>query len=157
MNSALTQPPKALLSWSSGKDSAMALYRILAAKEYEVVGLLTTISDQFHRVSMHGVREELLETQARLTGHQLEKVMIPYPCPNVVYEEKMTEALTRWMKRGVSHVIFGDLFLEDIRMIPGAETRSTWTQTSFSGMGEGYCDVGKGDVESWIPCRDYLR
>jgi uncharacterized protein (TIGR00290 family) len=93
----------------------MALYRILTAKEYEVVGLLTTISDQFHRVSMHGVREELLGMQARLASRELEKVMIPYPCPNAVYEEKMREALTRWMKKGVSHVIFGDLFLEDIR------------------------------------------
>jgi uncharacterized protein (TIGR00290 family) len=64
---------------------------------------------------MHGVREELLEMQARSTGQQLEKVMIPYPCPNVVYEERMKEALTRWMKKGISHVVFGDLFLEDIR------------------------------------------
>jgi uncharacterized protein (TIGR00290 family) len=111
----VSKQPKALLSWSSGKDSAMAFYRILTAKEYEVVGLLTTISDQFHRVSMHGVREELLEMQARLAGRELEKVMIPYPCPNAVYEEKMREALTRWMNKGVSHVIFGDLFLEDIR------------------------------------------
>jgi uncharacterized protein (TIGR00290 family) len=93
----------------------MALHRILAAKEYEVVGLLTTISEQFHRVSMHGVREELLETQARSASQQLEKVMIPYPCPNVVYEERMKESLTRWMKKEVSHVVFGDLFLEDIR------------------------------------------
>jgi uncharacterized protein (TIGR00290 family) len=64
---------------------------------------------------MHGVREELLEMQARSTGLQLEKVTIPYPCPNEVYEEKMRESLTRWMKKGITHVVFGDLFLEDIR------------------------------------------
>jgi len=110
-----SKQPRALLSWSSGKDSAMALYRTLAAKEYEVVGLLTTISDEFHRVSMHGVREELLETQAQLAGFELEKVMIPYPCPNAIYEEKMRDALVRWIRKGISHVIFGDLFLEDIR------------------------------------------
>ena len=111
----ISMPPKCLLSWSSGKDSAMALYRILAAKDYEVVGLLTTVNDQFHRVSMHGVREELLEMQAQATGLQLEKVMIPYPCPNEVYEEKMRQLLTHWKRKGVTHAIFGDLFLEDIR------------------------------------------
>ena len=107
--------PKAILSWSSGKDSALALHRTLAAKEFEVVCLLTTISDAFHRVSMHGVREELLELQAESLGIQLQKMMIPYPCPNAVYEEKMSEMLSFWKKKGVTHVIFGDLFLEDIR------------------------------------------
>ncbi|MGA3107974.1 MAG: diphthine--ammonia ligase [Candidatus Bathyarchaeia archaeon] len=107
--------PKAILSWSSGKDSAMALHRTLAAKELEVVCLLTAISDAFHRVSMHGVREELLELQAESVGIQLQKVMIPYPCPNAVYEEKMREVLSLWKGKGITHVIFGDLFLEDIR------------------------------------------
>ncbi len=107
--------PKAILSWSSGKDSAMALYRILAAKEFDVACLLTTISDQFHRVSMHGVREELLDMQAKSVGIPLEKVLIPYPCPNVVYEEKMRNVMSLWKERGVTHAIFGDLFLEDIR------------------------------------------
>jgi uncharacterized protein (TIGR00290 family) len=107
--------PKAILSWSSGKDSAMALHRTLASKELEVVCLLTTISDAFRRVSMHGVREQLLELQAESLGIQLQKVMIPYPCPNAVYEEKMSEVLSFWKGKGVTHVIFGDLFLEDIR------------------------------------------
>ena len=77
--------------------------------------MLTTISDAFHRVSMHGVREELLELQAESLGIQLQKVMIPYPCPNALYEEKMREVLSFWKGKGVTHVIFGDLFLEDIR------------------------------------------
>ena len=93
----------------------MALYRTLTARELEVVCLLTTISDQFHRVSMHGVKEELLDRQAESIGIPLEKVLIPYPCPNVVYEEKMLNTLTLWKGKGVTHVIFGDLFLEDIR------------------------------------------
>jgi uncharacterized protein (TIGR00290 family) len=93
----------------------MALHRTLAAKELEVVCLLATISDAFHRVSMHGVREELLELQAESLGIQLQKMMIPYPCPNAVYEEKMSEVLSFWKRKGVTHVIFGDLFLEDIR------------------------------------------
>jgi len=107
--------PKAILSWSSGKDSAMALYRTLAAKQFEIVCLLTTLSDRFRRVSMHGVREELLDRQARSVGIHLEKVLIPYPCPNAVYEEKMRKVLSEWKGKGVTHVMFGDLFLEDIR------------------------------------------
>ena len=107
--------PKAILSWSSGKDSAMALCRILGRKEYEISCLLTTVTDQFHRVSMHGVREELLDLQAQSLGIHLEKVMIPYPCPNQVYEEKMAGVLSAWKLKGVTHVIFGDLFLKDIR------------------------------------------
>ncbi len=106
---------KAILSWSSGKDSAMALYRVMAEKKFEVTCLLTTISDRFHRVSMHGVREELLERQAKSVGISLEKVLIPYPCPNAVYEEKMRNVMSLWKGRGVTHAIFGDLFLEDIR------------------------------------------
>jgi len=107
--------PKAILSWSSGKDSAMALYRSLASKQFEVVCLLTTLTEQFRRVSMHGVREELLDRQAESLGITLEKVLIPYPCPNAVYEEKMRNTLSLWKEKGVTHVIFGDLFLEDIR------------------------------------------
>jgi uncharacterized protein (TIGR00290 family) len=106
---------KAILSWSSGKDSAMALYRVIQSKEFDVVCLLTTLTDQFHRVSMHGVREELLDAQARSLGYPIEKLMIPYPCPNAVYEEKMRKTLFSWNSKGVRHVIFGDLFLEDIR------------------------------------------
>jgi len=93
----------------------MALYRILASKQFEVVCLLTTLSQPFRRVSMHGVREELLDRQAESLGIALEKVLIPYPCPNEVYEEKMRNILSLWKERGVTHVIFGDLFLEDIR------------------------------------------
>jgi len=93
----------------------MALYRTLGGKQFEVVCLLTTLSEQFRRVTMHGVREKLLDLQAKSVGKPLEKVLIPYPCPNIVYEEKMRDALSRWKKNGVTHVIFGDLFLEDIR------------------------------------------
>ena len=107
--------PKAIVSWSSGKDSALALQRTLLIDQFDIACLLTTISESFRRVSMHGVREELLERQADSLGFQLQKVSIPYPCPNTVYEEKMRETLQSWKERGVTHVIFGDLFLEDIR------------------------------------------
>ena len=93
----------------------MALHRVLDAEQLEVVCLVTTITDRFHRVSMHGVREELVDLQAKSLGYALEKVWIPYPCPNEIYEERMKDVLSRWKAKGVSHVIFGDLFLEDIR------------------------------------------
>ena len=88
----------------------MALYGVLAAKKFEVVCLLTTITDQFHRVAMHGVREELLDLQANSLGYPMEKVLIPYPCPNQIYEERMRNALSTWKARGVSHAIFGTYF-----------------------------------------------
>jgi uncharacterized protein (TIGR00290 family) len=93
----------------------MALRRTVTSGEFEIACLLTTVNDLFHRVSMHGVREELLEKQAESLELPLQKVMIPSPCPNAVYEEKMHETLEIWKARGVTHVIFGDLFLEDIR------------------------------------------
>ena len=79
------------------------------------VGLLTTVTEAFGRVSMHGVREELLRAQAEALGLPLTTVRIPYPCPNEVYEREMRQALTAARSAGVRHVVFGDLFLEDIR------------------------------------------
>ena len=93
----------------------MALHRVLRSKDFEIVCLLTTITDRFHRISMHGVREELLDAQAQSVGYPIEKVRIPYPCPNQVYEARMANFLSAWKSKGVRHVIFGDLFLENIR------------------------------------------
>jgi len=93
----------------------MALYKIVKSNEFEILAILTTVSDMFRRVSMHGVREELLDQQANSIGIAVEKVRIPYPCPNEVYEQKMVELLRNYESKGVSHVVFGDLFLEDIR------------------------------------------
>ncbi len=108
-------PPRAWLSWSSGKDSAFALDAARRAGEVEVVGLLSVVSEAFGRVSMHGVREELLEAQAAAVGLPLVKVRIPYPCPNATYERAMAGALERAAAEGVRTVVFGDLFLEDVR------------------------------------------
>jgi uncharacterized protein (TIGR00290 family) len=107
--------PRALLSWSSGKDSAYALSELRRSGTCEVVGLLTTVSEAFRRVSMHGVREELLDRQAEAVGLPLRKVRIPHPCPNATYEKAMEEALREARSDGVTQVAFGDLFLEDIR------------------------------------------
>jgi uncharacterized protein (TIGR00290 family) len=107
--------PKALIAWSSGKDSAWALHESRQAGEYDIVGGLTTVTDAFARVSMHGVREELLRAQLAAAGLPPMLVRIPYPCPNEVYEREMTAAIAAAKRQGITHMIFGDLFLEDVR------------------------------------------
>src|SRR3954463_5097485 len=107
--------PKALIAWSSGKDSAWALYEARRAGDCEIVGALTTVTDTFGRVSMHGVREELLAAQLDAAGLKPIRVPIPFPCPNDVYEQRMATTLAAARIEGVTHVIFGDLFLADVR------------------------------------------
>ena len=104
-----------LLSWSSGKDSAWALHMLRQQPDLEVVGLLTTFNEAFDRVAMHAVRRELVEAQAAATGLPLHPVMLPYPCSNEVYEERMKIAVDEASDSGVTHIAFGDLFLEEIR------------------------------------------
>jgi uncharacterized protein (TIGR00290 family) len=104
-----------LLSWSSGKDSAWALHVLRQQADIEVVGLLTTINEAFDRVAMHAVRRELVEAQAAAAGLPLIPVMLPYPCSNEVYEGRMKAAIAEAKSNGVTHIAFGDLFLEDIR------------------------------------------
>ena len=106
---------KALLAWSSGKDSAWSLHTLRAQPDVEVVGLLTTVSAEHDRVAMHAVRRVLLEAQAEAVRLPLVTVEIPSPCPNEVYEAAMARALLAARARGVEAVAFGDLFLEDIR------------------------------------------
>jgi uncharacterized protein (TIGR00290 family) len=105
---------RALLAWSSGKDSAFTLH-VLREQGVEVTGLLTTINDAFDRVAMHAVRLELLRAQADAVGLPLLEVRIPWPCPNEAYEAAMAEALAAARERGTTAVAFGDLFLEDVR------------------------------------------
>ena len=107
--------PKALIAWSSGKDSAWALHEMRREGGYDIVGALTTVTETFGRVSMHGVREELLRAQHEAAGLAPVIVPISYPCPNEVYETRMAAALSGAKADGVTHVIFGDLFLEDVR------------------------------------------
>jgi uncharacterized protein (TIGR00290 family) len=111
----MTSRPKALISWSSGKDSAYALHEIRKANEFDVVGAVTTVTETFGRVSIHGVRQEILLAQLEAAGLPPRIVPIPYPCPNDIYEARMGEAVARAVKDGVTHMIFGDLYLADIR------------------------------------------
>ena len=107
------------MSWSGGKDSAIALDELLRAGDYDVVSLMTTVSEEYRRISHHGVREALLDEQARAIGVPLEKVYLPSGesggCTNEVYEGIMSRVMNGYKARGVETVGFGDLFLEDLR------------------------------------------
>ena len=107
--------PKALLSWSTGKDSAYALAEIRRAGELDVVGLLTTVTRAYDRVAMHGVRRTLLARQAAAVGLPAVSVELPSPCSNEAYEQALGAALVAARNEGVTQVVFGDLFLADIR------------------------------------------
>lgn len=106
---------RALLAWSSGKDSAWALHVLRAQREFEIVGLLTTFNEAFDRVAMHAVRRELVEAQAAAAGLPLWSVPLPWPCTNDEYERRMKAALAEARRQGITHMAFGDLFLEDVR------------------------------------------
>ena len=108
-------PEDVLFCWSGGKDSAMALAALRAEQECGAVTLLTTITDEYDRISMHGVRRELLERQADSLGLPLDPVLIPPNCVNRVYEERMAQTLKRYFALGIRQVAFGDIFLEDLR------------------------------------------
>jgi uncharacterized protein (TIGR00290 family) len=107
-------PPKAFMSWSSGKDSAFALHEARRSG-VEIAGVLTTINEVHDRVAMHGVRNALLDLQIAALGVPAIKVPIPSPCPNAVYEARMEDACTAIRAQGINRIVFGDLFLEDIR------------------------------------------
>jgi uncharacterized protein (TIGR00290 family) len=111
----MSSKPKALISWSSGKDSAFALHEVRQAGELDVVGAVTTVTETFGRVSIHGVRQEILLAQLQAASLPPQIVPIPYPCPNEIYEARMGEAIARAVKDGITHMIFGDLYLADIR------------------------------------------
>jgi uncharacterized protein (TIGR00290 family) len=105
---------KAIFCWSGGKDSSFALYKILRDKEYDVVTLFTTVNENFKRVSMHGVREELIKEQANSIGIPL-ALMYVKEGSNAEYERNMEAFLIEQKAEGVEYVIFGDIFLEDLK------------------------------------------
>lgn len=108
-------PKKALFNWSSGKDSALSLYKILQNPDFKIEYLLTSVNQQFQRISMHGVRVELLQAQAKSIGIPLKIMEIPEMPTMEVYEDVMTKTLTELKNEGISYSVFGDIFLEDLR------------------------------------------
>lgn len=116
---------RVLLSWSSGKDSAWTLHRLRQDPEVEVVGLLTTFNDAADRVAMHAVRRELVAAQARAARLPLWSVPLPWPCSNEQYAALMLEVMARARGEAITHVAFGDLFLEDVRDYRIAQMKDT--------------------------------
>lgn len=113
MENELSEP--AVVSWSGGKDSVLALHRVLAERTHKIESLITTVTSGYDRISMHGVRVELLQEQARSIGLPLKLCFIPPGATNAEYEEAMIRCLVPFAANGVKQVICGDLFLSDIR------------------------------------------
>jgi uncharacterized protein (TIGR00290 family) len=133
-----------VMSWSGGKDSAIALHELLRSADYEVISLMTTVSEEYRRISHHGVREELLDEQAHAIGIPLDKVYLPSGesggCTNDVYDAIMSRVMAGYKARGVQTVGFGDLFLEDLR---------AWREANLAKAGmRGIFPIWKRDTTS---------
>lgn len=158
---ASTPERRVLLSWSSGKDCTWALTVLRAAPRVEVVGLLTTVNTTHDRVAMHATRRSILEAQAESVGLPLHVVGLPWPCPNGVYEERMRKAVAAAHERGVTHVAFGDLFLEDIREYRISQMQRTGIGTLFPLWGEPTDRLARrmiqAGMEAFVTCVDVAR
>ena len=106
---------KAVFNWSGGKDSSLTLNRLLKTQEYDIQYLLTSVNTRFQRVSMHGVRENLLDQQARSIGIPLHKLMVPEMLSMEIYDNLMAQTLRQFKDEGIEYSIFGDIFLEDLK------------------------------------------
>ncbi len=150
--------PKALLSWSSGKDSAWTLKVLRERAEVELVGLVTTINEAFDRVAMHAVRTELLRAQADAAGLPLWEVPLPHPSSNEDYQARMRGLVERAVAAGVEVMAFGDLFLEDIRRYREEHLAGTGISPLFPlwqlPTPDLARDMLRGGVEAFITCVD---
>ncbi len=149
---------RVLLSWSSGKDAAWTLHVLRQDPDVEVVGLLTTFNEAVDRVAMHAVRREVVDAQAAAAGLPLWPVHIPSPCPNEIYEQQMRLALERAKAEGVTHVAFGDLFLEDVRRYREERMADTGIEPLFPVWGiptDALADeMLAGGLEATLTCVD---
>jgi uncharacterized protein (TIGR00290 family) len=139
---------RTIMSWSCGKDSAVALHRLQKDPAYDVVGLLTTLTEGYDRVSMSGVRQSLLRAQTEALGLPLYEVWIPPACVNPVYEARMGEAIVRLKADGVQAVAFGDLFLEDVREYRERQMAPTGLDCVFPIWGEDTSALSRQVIES---------
>jgi len=153
--------PKVLMAWSSGKDSAWALHELRRAGEVEVAGLLTTVTADHQRVSMHAVREALLTAQAEALGLPCQVVRIPAACTNEVYEREMAAALAAARAAGVTQVAFGDLFLEDVRDYRLSRMAGTGIEPIFPLWGRDTARLARemvaGGLRATLTCLDPRR
>jgi uncharacterized protein (TIGR00290 family) len=149
---------RVLLSWSSGKDSAWALHVLRQDPDVEIVGLLTTFNNAVNRVAMHAVRREVVDAQARAAGLPLWPVHIPSPCPNEIYESQMRAAMDAARTAGITHVAFGDLFLEDVRRYREERLAPTGITPVFPLWGMPTANLAlemiRGGLQATITCVD---
>lgn len=149
---------KALVSWSSGKDSAWMLHVLQHEMPGAAAALLTTVNEAHDRVAMHGVRTSLLRAQAEAAGLPLITVQIPSPCSNEVYEERMRVVVSRAVADGFTHVAFGDLFLEDVRRYREERLVGTGLEPLFPLWGTPTATLAKemiaGGMEARLTCVD---
>lgn len=123
--------PRAIFNWSSGKDSALALYKILQEDRFEITSLLTSINKEFQRISMHGVPVSLLEKQAESLGLPLMKLELPAEPSMDEYRELMLQTMNQYKNQGATHSVFGDIFLEDLRKYREDQLQSIGMQGVF--------------------------
>jgi uncharacterized protein (TIGR00290 family) len=149
---------KILVSWSSGKDSAWTLHVLRRDRVGEVAGLLTSINETVARVSMHGVREEVVRAQADAAGLPLRTIPLPYPCSNEIYERRLRSAVNAAVEAGFTHVAFGDLFLEDIRRYREDRLAGTGLEPLFPLWGQPTAmlarDMIAGGLRARVVCLD---
>jgi len=147
-------PKRVVISWSGGKDSAWTLHALRQQpKDYVVIGLLTTLNQQFNRIAMHGVRRELLEAQAKAAGLPVWVVPLPSPCSNEHYERRMANALRFVRGLGIDGVAFGDLYLEDIRQYRETQFASCGLELLFPIWGTPTRELANQIIRSGIRAR----
>jgi len=152
---------RVLLSWSSGKDSAWTLHRLRQRPDVELTGLLTTVNATHDRVAMHATRRAILEAQARAAGLPLRVIELSWPCSDEIYEARMLAAVEAARVDGITHIAFGDLFLEDIRDYRCRQLAGTGLEPLFpiwheptDALARRIVDAG---VEAYITCVDPAR
>ena len=152
---------KTLVAWSGGKDSAWALHVLRTMPDVEVAGLFTTVDRDTGRIAVHEVRAELLRSQARAAGERLDEIPIPRPCPNAVYERTIAEFVADAKREGVTHVAFGDLFLEDIRRYRERQFAGSGIELMFPLWGLPTLALAEemtaAGLRAWITCVDPNR
>lgn len=139
-------PVRAVMAFSGGKDSSYALWRMMRDEHYEVAGLLTTLTEDYDRITMHGIRRELLDAQAETLGLPVRTVYIPRKASNSAYEEAMGAAVRQMLADGVEAVAFGDLFLEDVRAYREKMLAGTGLEPLFPLWGEDTAALARGMI-----------
>jgi uncharacterized protein (TIGR00290 family) len=149
---------RVLLSWSSGKDSAWTLHALKRDPDVELVGLLTTLNGEFDRVAMHAVRRELLRAQGAAAGLPVREIELPWPCSNEDYERLMAAACAQAVADGVTHMAFGDLFLEDVRNYRIEKLKGTGLEPIFPLWGRKTPELARemtaGGLRAYLTCVD---